>query len=79
MGKFIDAVKAGVGAAMEDLQPGRFAVDGRAVRCPYCGGEKFARRQLHSFDGVLLTGVACTECSTTIVFERHPERVGAAP
>ena len=78
MSKFTDAVKAGAEAMAEDLRPGRFMIDGRPVRCPYCGREEFARRQLRSAEGVQLAGVACTGCGTTVVFERAPERVGPA-
>lgn len=73
MSKFIDAIKAGAGAAAEDMRPGRFTAGGRPMRCPYCGGEEFVRHTLLLPQGPEL-GIACTACETKVLPPTTPER-----
>jgi hypothetical protein len=42
MGRFFDAVKAGVRGFKEASEPSEYSVAGRPVRCPHCGQGKFA-------------------------------------
>jgi hypothetical protein len=42
MGRFFDALKAGVKGFKEANDPTEYSVGGRPVRCPHCGERKFA-------------------------------------
>ena len=42
MGRFFDALTAGVRSFQEDTVPHEYLVAGRPVRCPHCGEAKFA-------------------------------------
>jgi predicted nucleic-acid-binding Zn-ribbon protein len=42
MGRFFEALKAGVKGFKEANNPTGFSVDGKPVRCPHCGGSEFA-------------------------------------
>ena len=42
MGRFFDALKAGVKGFTEANDPREYVVAGRPVRCPHCGEGKFA-------------------------------------
>ena len=42
MGRFFDALKAGVKGFKEANEPRAFSVAGKPVRCPHCGESKFA-------------------------------------
>jgi hypothetical protein len=42
MGRFFDAVKAGIKGFKEGAEPGEYSVAGRPVRCPHCGESKFS-------------------------------------
>jgi predicted nucleic-acid-binding Zn-ribbon protein len=43
MGRFFDAVRAGVKGFRDANDPTEFSVAGRPVRCPHCGGTRFAQ------------------------------------
>jgi len=42
MGRFFDALKAGVKGFKDANDPSEYSVAGRPVRCPHCGEGKFA-------------------------------------
>ena len=42
MGRFIEAMKAGVKGFKAGAEPREYAVSGRPVRCPHCGERTFA-------------------------------------
>lgn len=77
MSKFIDAIKAGVDVAAEDMRPGRFVAGERPMRCPYCGEEEFVRHALMLSQGIEMA-IACTTCGTKIRPPVDPERTGPA-
>ena len=42
MGRFFDALKAGVAGFKEGTQPSAYSIAGRPVQCPHCGHQTFA-------------------------------------
>lgn len=42
MGRFFEALKAGVKGFKEGTEPSEYLVAGRRVTCPHCGGVTFA-------------------------------------
>ncbi len=84
MGKILNALKAGVGAAIKTGGPKRYQVKGRALKCPACGNDRFAKgeAQLHT-GGMTFVGLewtqrasatlACTECSRLEWFLEEPD------
>ena len=42
MGRFFDALRAGVKGFKEANEPTAYSVAGKPVRCPHCGGSEFA-------------------------------------
>lgn len=88
VGRFSDALRAGVRAMRDDLGPGRYAAAGRQVRCAHCGGEHFeARNLLLDSRGATLVGLewlnrdavalTCATCTAMQWFGGRPERLGA--
>lgn len=86
MGRFFNAVKAGVRGAMSQMGPGRFRAAGRPITCQHCGDTRFQRHeaQLNSagssavgVDWADRSGVAlaCVTCGLIQWFARDPERV----
>ena len=41
MGRFFEAVKAGFKGFKQATEPTEYSVEGRPVRCPHCGEDKF--------------------------------------
>lgn len=88
MGKFFDAVKAGVRGAMSEMGPGQFRAAGRPIACPHCGADRFQKREAQfntagasaaGLDWLNASGVAlvCESCSLVQWFARGPERVSS--
>ena len=77
MSRIVDALKAAGEAMAEDMRPGHFSSNGRPMRCPYCGGDEFARCGLTLPQGIKL-GINCTACGTYVVPPVPPERTGVA-
>jgi hypothetical protein len=84
MAKFTDALKAGVRAMRDDRGPKRYAIAGRALRCPHCGQERFAARELLlETRGATVVGLewlndgavalTCAECSAIQWFAARPQ------
>ncbi|MBK7908304.1 MAG: DNA-binding protein [Gemmatimonadetes bacterium] len=78
------AVKAGIGAAAGSSGPRRYQVAGRALKCPMCGHDHFARgeAQLHSMGMTFVglewaqkeaTTLACAQCSRVEWFLDAPD------
>lgn len=84
MGRFFDAVRAGVRGAMEAVGPGSFLAAGKVIACSHCGGERFDRREARFGevarpDWLETSGVAlvCSRCGLVQWFAREPERVSS--
>lgn len=88
MGKFFDAVKAGVRGAMSEMGPGQYRAAGRPIACPHCGADRFQKREAQfstagssamGLDWLNDSGVAlvCESCSLVQWFARQPERVSS--
>jgi hypothetical protein len=88
MGRFINAVKAGVEGFKEGANPCEYQVVGRAVRCPHCGHQKFvsgrallntAGRAFFNLDwaGPSATTLICADCGRIEWFAQEPERADA--
>lgn len=85
MGRFFDALRAGVSAAVEGYKEGtEYSVAGRRVRCPHCGHEKFitgrallnsAGRTLFNLDWTdpSATTLVCAECGRIEWFAQPPD------
>jgi hypothetical protein len=89
MGRFFDAVKAGVRGAMSEVgQPSQYWAAGRTVTCTHCGTDRFHKREaqfntagasLAGLDWMNASGAAlvCDTCSLVQWFARAPERVAS--
>ena len=88
MGRFFDAVKAGVAGFKEGTQPCEYSVAGRTVRCPHCTHTKFAPgsallntagRTFFNLDWTdpSATILICSECGRIEWFAQEPDRVGS--
>ena len=86
MGRYFEALKAGVRAFQEGPDPSEYVVAGRPVRCPHCGEGKFAAsRALLNTRGRTAFGVdwadpsatilICAECGRLEWFATEPEEV----
>ena len=68
MGRFLDAVKAGVAGFKEGTEPAEYTVAGRTVRCPHCQHTKFAPgRALLNTAGRTFFNLDWTDPSATIL------------
>jgi uncharacterized protein len=86
MGRFFDAVKAGVAGFKEGTEPSEYSVAGRPVRCPHCEHTKFgsgrallntAGRTFFNLDWTdpSATILVCSECGRIEWFAQEPDRV----
>jgi predicted nucleic-acid-binding Zn-ribbon protein len=85
MGRFLDALKAGVDSVKDEANPHGYSIAGRPVRCPHCGNQEFFDRQamLNSrirtvfnidwFDPTA-TILVCSECGRIEWFAQDPDR-----
>ena len=87
MGRFFDALKAGVAGFKEGAEPSEYSIAGRPVRCPHCGNTTFAPgRALLNTAGLTLfnldwadpaaTILVCSECGRIEWFAQQPDRLG---
>ena len=86
MGRFWEAVKAGVRGFKEGAQPTAYAMAGRPIRCPHCGEGLFApasallNTRLRSAFNVdwadpTATILICAECGRIEWFAQEPDAV----
>ncbi len=84
MGRFFNALKAGVTSLAEGTQPCGYSVAGRPVRCAHCGHEEFvpgrallntAARTFFKLDWTdpSATILVCAECSHIEWFAQEPD------
>lgn len=84
MGRFFDALKAGVRGFKAGTEPIEYSVAGRPVRCPHCGEGKFAPgsallntrgRTAFNLDWMdpETTILACAECGRIEWYAHEPE------
>jgi uncharacterized protein len=84
MGRFFNAVKAGVASMKESAQPSEYTVAGSPVRCPHCGHQKFtpgrallntAGRTFFNLDWTdpSATILVCSECGRIEWFAQEPD------
>jgi len=85
MGRFFNAVKAGVTAMQESSAPAEYTIAGKVVRCPHCAHEKFTsgRALLNSAGSTFFrldwadpaaTILVCAECGRIEWFAQEPDR-----
>ena len=85
MGRFFNAVKAGVASMKESAGPAEYTIAGKVVRCPHCSHEKFTSgRALLNTAGLTFfkldwadpsaTILVCAECGRIEWFAREPDR-----
>ena len=68
MGRYWEALKAGVNAFNEGPDPSEYVIAGKPVRCPHCGEGKFATsRALLNTRGRTAFGVDWADPSATIL------------
>ena len=90
MSSFMNGLRAAYKSLTEDFGPGRYAVEGKPVRCPHCGGETFAEGEaLLNTVGMTFLNVdwanktastlMCAACSRIEWFGQKPARLPAAP
>lgn len=88
MGRWTDALRAGVRAMHEDLGPKAFTAAGRQIRCGHCGGTQFRSRDLLlDGRGASLLGLewladgavalVCAECTAIQWFAGRPQPSGS--
>jgi predicted nucleic-acid-binding Zn-ribbon protein len=86
MGRFFDALKAGVKGFKEGFEPGEYSVAGRPIRCLHCGETKFAPgRALLNSRGLTLfnvdwanrsaTTLVCAECGRIEWYAQKPTEI----
>ncbi len=86
MGRFVDAVKAGVRGFKAANAPRGYSVAGRQVRCPHCGETTFSpgRALLNSrarsafnvdWADPLAATLVCAECGRIEWFATEPEAI----
>ena len=80
MGKFVDALKAGVKAATDNFGPGSYSAGQRQVRCGHCEGTTFALRQIPGTEVGSISPWAgftlvCQDCTRVELFAACPERM----
>jgi len=87
MGRFFNAVKAGLAGFTEGTEPAEYSIAGHTVRCPHCGHSKFtpgsallntAGRTFFKVDWADpgATILVCSECSRIEWFAQEPDRAG---
>lgn len=90
MGRFFDALRAGVAGFKEGAGPTEYSVGGRPVRCPQCGHTLFAegsallatkgRTFLElAWTNPSATILVCAECSRIEWFAKEPDRAADKP
>ncbi len=88
MGRFFDALRAGVKGFREGNEPTGYSVAGRPVRCPHCGEAKFApgsallntrARSAFNVDWAdpSATILVCAECGRIEWFAQEPTETSA--
>jgi hypothetical protein len=88
MGRFFDALKAGVEGFKEGTEPREYSVAERPVRCPHCGERKFApgsallnTRGLTVFNldwaDPSASILVCAECGRIEWFVREPVEISS--
>jgi DNA-directed RNA polymerase subunit RPC12/RpoP len=86
MGRFFDAVKAGVQGVRHANDPTGYEIAGRPVRCSHCGSQTFIAgqamlnttvRTFFKFDWTdpSATTLVCSECGRIEWFVNEPDRV----
>ena len=86
MGRYWNALKAGVAGFKEGTGPGEYRVGGRTVRCPHCEHQRFVSgRALLNSAGLTFfkldwadpsaTTLVCAECGRIEWFAQEPERI----
>ena len=86
MGHLYQALKAGVRGFKAGFEPGEFAIAGRVVTCPHCGGTKFLPSHalvntrvatLFSLDWTdsSATVLICAECGRIEWFLKEPTEI----
>jgi predicted nucleic-acid-binding Zn-ribbon protein len=86
MGRFFEAMKAGVKGFRSGSDPTGFEIAGRPVRCPHCGNSHFiaghamlntATRTFFKVDWAdpSATTLVCDECGRIEWFVNEPDRV----
>jgi len=86
MGRFLDAVKAGVKGFNEANDPREYSVAGRTVKCPHCSETKFApgrallNTRAASFLNLDWTNssaavLVCAECGRIEWFAQEPDEI----
>ena len=84
MGRFIEAVRAGIRGFKEGAGPREYSVAGRPIRCPHCGEREFLlgtamlNTRLRSAFNVdwadpTATILVCAECSRIEWFAQEPD------
>jgi hypothetical protein len=90
MGRFFEAVKAGVRGFKTANEPRGYSVAGRPVRCPHCGETDFStgRALLNSrarsafnvdWADPLAATLVCAECGRIEWFATDPEEIEGTP
>lgn len=85
MGRFLDALKAGVEGFKEGSRPTGYTLAGRPVRCPHCGNQEFVpgqamlnsrMRTVFNVDWLdpSATVLVCSECGRIEWFAQEPDR-----
>jgi len=86
MARFFDALKAGVEGFKEANEPTAYAVAGKPVRCPHCGGSRFtASSALLNTRGLTAFGadwadpsasiLICAECGRIEWYAQEPTEI----
>lgn len=87
MDRFFKALRAGLKGGWEaakENHPSRYSIDGKPVRCPHCGGDKFAmgKAQLNTaameminlaWANASATTMLCGECGNIQWFAQEPQ------
>ena len=87
MGRFFNAVKAGLAGMREGTEPSEYTIAGKTVRCPHCGHQKFTPghallntkgRTFFNMDWAdpSAATLVCADCSRIEWFAQEPDRVG---
>jgi hypothetical protein len=87
MGRFFEAMKAGVRGFKEGTKPSAYSIAGRRIQCPHCGEGLFAPgsallntrvRSAFNVDWAdpSATILVCAECGRIEWFVQEPDPVG---
>lgn len=88
MGRYWNALKAGIAGFNEGTQPGEYRVAGRTIACPHCQHQRFVSgRALLNTAGMTFlkldwanasaTTLVCAECGRIEWFAQEPDRIEA--